>query len=151
MKYLVTENKRLLVPGRKALSVRQPWSWLICAGYKDVENRAWTSPFRGRIYIHAGQRRDEHAWPYIANAYRHLLTDEARDALALLWLNWRGAAIIGEADIVDCVSASTSPWFEGPYAFVLANPVLYSIPIPCKGHLGFFEPEIPPSGVPVEG
>ncbi len=25
----------------KALSIKQPWAWLICAGYKDIENRSW--------------------------------------------------------------------------------------------------------------
>ena len=23
----------------KALSIRQPWAWLICSGYKDIENK----------------------------------------------------------------------------------------------------------------
>jgi len=36
-----------------------------------------------------------------------------------------------------------SPWFFGPYGFVLANPVLYKTPILCKGMLGFFQPDIP--------
>jgi hypothetical protein len=31
-----------------ALSVRQPWAWLIVNGYKDVENRSWTTHYRGR-------------------------------------------------------------------------------------------------------
>jgi hypothetical protein len=29
--------------------------------------------------------------------------------------------IIGIAEIVDCVAAHTSPWFEGPFGFVLRN------------------------------
>jgi hypothetical protein len=49
-------------------------------------------------------------------------------------------AIIGEVDIIDCVTESNSLWFEGKYGFVLANPVLYDKPIPCRGQLGFFEP-----------
>ena len=48
-------------------------------------------------------------------------------------------AIIGEVDIVDCVTQSDSPWFEGPYGLVLANPTLYDQPIPYKGRLGLFE------------
>lgn len=51
-------------------------------------------------------------------------------------------AIIGEVDIVDCVTESKSPWFTGPYGFVLANPVAYKVPVPCKGKLGFFTPDI---------
>ena len=51
-------------------------------------------------------------------------------------------AIIGEIDITGCVDHSDSPWFFGPYGFTLANPVLYDKPIPCKGMLRFFEPDI---------
>jgi hypothetical protein len=56
-------------------------------------------------------------------------------------LDMRGC-IIGEVDIVGCVTQSKSPWFVGKYGFVLANPILYTMPIPCKGKLGFFEPAI---------
>jgi hypothetical protein len=35
------------------LSIRNPLSYLICAGVKDVENRTWTTKFRGRILIHS--------------------------------------------------------------------------------------------------
>ena len=37
-----------------ALSIRQPWAWLIVNGYKDIENRDWPTVFRGRMLIHAG-------------------------------------------------------------------------------------------------
>jgi hypothetical protein len=35
------------------LSVRNPLSYLICAGVKDVENRTWTTKYRGRLLIHS--------------------------------------------------------------------------------------------------
>ncbi len=41
----------------KALSVRQPWGWLIVNGYKDIENRDWNTKLRGRIWIHTGVHR----------------------------------------------------------------------------------------------
>ena len=46
--------------------------------------------------------------------------------------------IIGEAEIVDCVDHSASPWFVGPFGFVLRNarPLPFR---PLKGRLGFFE------------
>lgn len=33
----------------KALSVRQPWAWAIVHAGKDVENRNWPTPHRGRL------------------------------------------------------------------------------------------------------
>ncbi len=50
--------------------------------------------------------------------------------------------IVGKVDIVDCVASSKSRWFFGRYGFVLANPVAFATPVPCKGMLGFFN--VPP-------
>jgi hypothetical protein len=41
----------------KALSVRQPCAWLIVNGYKDIENREWSTKLRGRVWIHTGVHR----------------------------------------------------------------------------------------------
>jgi hypothetical protein len=40
------------VPTR-ALSVCQPWAWAIAAGFKVVENRTCSTPYRGPVAIHA--------------------------------------------------------------------------------------------------
>jgi hypothetical protein len=37
----------------RALSVRQPYAWLIVAGLKDVENRSRRLRHRGPLLIHA--------------------------------------------------------------------------------------------------
>jgi hypothetical protein len=39
----------------KALSIRQPYATLVCAGVKDVENRSWSTKYRGRLLIHASR------------------------------------------------------------------------------------------------
>jgi len=149
----------------KALSIRQPWAWLICVGmpvncfekaynpdgksysikvkdeigvvYKDIENRNWYTDFRERIYVHAGKRVDNDAQVWLMEkGFSPML-------VLMLYSNKipRGA-IIGEVDITGCVEKSDSPWFVGKYGFTLANPVLYDKPIPCKGRLGFFIPDI---------
>lgn len=47
---------------RRALSVQQPWAWLIIHGGKDIENRTWTTPHRGTLYIHAGKKVDKESY-----------------------------------------------------------------------------------------
>ena len=42
----------------KAISIRQPWAWLVVHGYKDVDNRTWATKHRGPILIHAGKALD---------------------------------------------------------------------------------------------
>ena len=116
-----------------ALSIRQPWADLILFGHKDIENRSWRASDQDigtRIYIHAGlkvERSD--AW--LDTAYESLYRASLK----------RTGAVLGEVDLVGCVEASDSEWFEGPFGFILHNPVVYSKPIMCKGRLGFFRPE----------
>ena len=119
---------------RKALSIMQPFAWLIIHGYKDVENRDWKPwnaglKFRGPVLIHAGKRiyegyetAEDWDWPEIERPREFDL-----------------GGIVGECEIVDCVTASNSPWFNGPYGFVIRNakPLPFR---PCRGMLGFFDP-----------
>ena len=47
----------------KIISVRQPWAYLIVAGYKPVENRTWNTSYRGPLLIHASQAMEENDFP----------------------------------------------------------------------------------------
>jgi hypothetical protein len=125
----------------KALSVKQPWAWLIVSGYKDIENRTWHTEFRGRIYIHASGR-------YVAADYRdvkeRLRTLHIQAAYPHLYLPYPPdltyGAIIGEVDLVDCIDTSLSFWAEeGLWHWVLSKPVAYVEPIRYRGQLGLFE------------
>jgi len=37
----------------RALSLRQPWAWLVVNGYKEIENRSRRTNHRGALLIHA--------------------------------------------------------------------------------------------------
>jgi hypothetical protein len=126
----------------KALSIRQPWAWLVASGYKDIENRRWKTGFRGRVYVHAGRNFEHSALSFRLLREPGILNQQTLSIVNDLVKSWKESAIIGEVDIVDCVSRSDSPWFIGPYGFVLMNPVLYDNPIPCKGKVFFFDPQM---------
>ena len=114
----------------RALSIRQPWAWLVVNGYKDIENRTWSTEFRGRVYVHAGQRMEPDDYP---EQREHI----GRAGIVVPARLARGA-IVGEVTITDCLSVSNSPWFCGPYGFLLEDPVAYEQPVPYRGQLGFF-------------
>jgi len=122
----------------KIISVRQPWAWLIVAGHKDIENRTWRTSYRGRLLIHASLATEPDDFP-----------------MQRQWIeNWTGivipedlprGAIVGSATLshVDCGDgyqgdglACSSPWFEGPYGFHMADAVEFAEPIQCRGQLG---------------
>lgn len=116
----------------KALSVRQPWAWLIVHGGKDIENRTWKTAYRGPVLIHAAKKVDLTAY--------NSLADEGIGLPPMEELHTGG--IIGRVEIVDCVSISPSGWFSGPYGLVLANPAALTFH-PCRGQLFFFQPGLP--------
>ena len=146
----------------KAISIMQPWAWLIVNGHKDIENRDWRTNFRGPVAIHAGKKADEDC-AYALTCHdgpRHPVTGApfAIDTGSRLigsnrawntysapaWHDQRGG-IVGVAEIVDCIPHANadiqdecSEWFVGRYGFVIRNarPVDF---IPCKGALSFFD------------
>jgi hypothetical protein len=125
-----------------ALSIRQPWAWLIVNGYKDIENRTWATKFRGPVLVHAGKqmtRGDYDACAIFVGGIYHLLK---QDFLLPEYhdLQRECGGIVGSVEITKCVAQSESPWFVGEFGFVLANakPLPFR---PCNGRLGFFQVE----------
>jgi len=116
----------------KCLSLSQPMAWAVFNG-KAIENRNWPTKHRGRIVIHAAKSFNK-------DHYR-FLRDEIGIFLEFLPLpaEFVHGALIGEVDIVDCVTSHTSRWFTGKYGFVLANAKEYAEPIPYRGMPKVFE------------
>jgi hypothetical protein len=126
----------------KALSIRSPWWWYILHHGKDIENRDWSTNFRGRVLIHVGKwwKMEEVGEDF--SFCDRVAGTQVRDSPSLvLDIGLARGCIVGSVEIVDCVSDSDSPWFFGKYGFVLANPVAFDKPVPRKGALGFFEVE----------
>lgn len=122
----------------KALSVRQPWAWLIVNGWKNIENREWPTQFRGRFLIHAskGMTRDEYEACCLFMAGDHALESALQNLPPMAALQRGG--IVGEAVLLDCVRRHDSEWFCGPFGFVLGEQKPLEF-FPMKGALGFFE------------
>lgn len=47
--------------------------------------------------------------------------------------------IIGFATLVDCVTSSDSPWFQGAFGWILNSPGFLNESIPCNGKLGLWD------------
>jgi hypothetical protein len=129
-----------------ALSVRQPWAFGIIYAGKDIENRDWSTRYRGPVLIHAGLYKptSDDAAEFNDVWNTAMTPGEIRSIIESVGLKKRDdlqrGGIIGQAEIADCVERSTSKWFFGRYGFVLRNakPLPFA---PCKGKFGFFKPE----------
>ena len=118
----------------KALSIRQPWAWLIVNNFKTIENRDWRyqPKFRGRFLVHAGKRfggphrPDEWEWPDIEPP-----------------ASFDMGGIRGIAELVDVVTRKqVHRGSRVGLGLVLRNarPLKF---YPCKGMLGFFDVDYP--------
>jgi hypothetical protein len=121
----------------KAISVREPWAWLLVHAdeYPDpkrVENRTWPTQMRGAVLVHAGKRFDR-------NGYESVLAMRPELASVLPSLgDFALGGVVGWADLDACVKESESRWFTGKYGFVFrhAAPLPF---VPWTGRLGFFD------------
>jgi len=129
-----------VITPKVALSIRQPWVWLILHAGKDIENRTWFTRFSGPCYIHASQtmtRADYEAAALFCSG----LDAEIKNFPAFDSAELKRGGIVGQVHIRRCVQRDPSQWFCGPYGLILDNPQPLDF-IPCKGSLKFFPPDI---------
>lgn len=121
-------------PPLRVLSIRPPWAEAILCGQKDVENRTWSLPTDqlGRwIVVHASAGKPTKK----ELARLHELA--ARGSTLAMQADFERGAIVGFVRVVRVATQSRSRWFEGEpsRAWILADPVRLTTPIPCKGSL----------------
>lgn len=149
-----------------AITVKQPWASLIVEGINDIENRTWPCPQKyigKRVLIHVGM--DDLLKKVKYGDTIQFMTDEQIEAIVrqrkgteIFGTRLPNGAIIGSVEIVDCVINYQSIWAEKSegiaigghifvhkpenkpiYNWVLANPIKFPEPIPCKGKLSFWD------------
>lgn len=133
---------------RVALSIMQPWAWLIVNGHKDIENRTWRYPprHRGAFLVHAGIKLDKDTHEDLMEGFHPVtgepLSMELLDAYiaAVKAREVHRGGIVGVASLDDVVLEHASPWFVGKQGFVISGtrPLAF---MPLGGALGFFKAE----------
>lgn len=127
----------------KALSIKQPWAWLIAHGFKDIENRSWKYPpsYRGEMLIHASKSFDYEGYFWVLENFSYIplpppeITTNRREISAV----FNRGGFVGRCKLNDVVTESDSRWFFGPLGFVLSEqePIHF---IKHPGQLGLFNP-----------
>jgi ASCH domain len=122
----------------KALSVRQPWAWLIVNGFKPIENRDWSTTFRGQLLIHASKGMTKFEYEDCADLVGAICGKTGETISLPAFFDLERGGIVGAAEVSDCVEDSSSYWFSGKFGLVMRNakPLPFRI---LKGKLGFFD------------
>lgn len=113
-----------------AISIKQPWAWLIVNGHKDIENRNWHTSVRGTVFIHASKAFDKDGYVWVKEAFPEIKMPEVEE--------FQTGGIVGSAEIWGCVNRSGSPWFFGEYGFKLKDAKVLPFR-EYRGQLGFFK------------
>ena len=129
---------RCLIPNNveKALSVKQPAASLLCAGWKDVENRSWALKNKDIfwIYIHSSKT------PYTR---KEIEASTCRGNARERWLNSEGpnGVICGMVAVwgYTTLEESSSEWATGPICWQVIKSVEFKNPVPTKGALGLWK------------
>ena len=135
----------------KALTIQQPWAWLIIrpditdpqeraaaiarGEVKNFENRTWyprgNQPFR--FLVHAGKTIDAEAWQWVRRRFPGI-TMPAQSEL-------QTGGIIGSVlytGSLNYAMPNPNPWWTGPCGWHLEDPT--PLPFtPLRGQLGLFD------------
>lgn len=149
----------------KALTLTQPWATLVAIGAKRIETRSWATSYRGLLAIHAAQGYVGLSGP--AGFMGRCNSEPFKSALATAGLTHRDlprGAIVAVCRLVDCVPTCGDGYYRDPdrrvimqvddqerafgdyslgrYAWLLADIQRLLEPIPYKGMLGLWEPDL---------
>lgn len=124
----------------KALTVKQPWAYLIVTGHKKIETRSWHTAYRGDLAIHASMTLSP------AGA---MLVDDLRLAPAN---GYEVGQVLGVVELVDCVridrrfalalerdEEALGNYEPGRWAWMLERPRTLRTPVAARGQLGLWE------------
>lgn len=121
----------------RALTIHQPWASLIACGEKTVENRTWSTSYRGPVLIHAS-----------VNRKLRPLYDEAVAKGFDIPAEPIYGQVLAVATLVDCVAREqlaapygTDPFAEGPICWCLSDIVRLAAPLPLVGQQGLYRPD----------
>lgn len=132
----------------KVLTICQPYAELIARGQKRVENRVWSTRYRGPLLIHAGKSRE---W---------LGGDTDIELAKEFGRRIEFGAIVAKCQLIDCLDIEliergnyrkTYPWLDGdphasgPWCWVLDEIERLPEAIPWKGAQGLWDYSFTPA------
>ncbi len=129
----------------RILSLRDPWTFAVFSLGKHIENRKWSTPYRGPILIHRAKSMTIEdycsAATWIERACGHKLPNMATYRNRTEFGCIVGAAIIEDVThndrLIEQDGQKAHPWrMKGQYGFVLTEVTPFEVVVPWKGAQG---------------
>jgi hypothetical protein len=130
--------------------VHQPYAHAICTGLKAVENRTWTTSYRGLVLIHAGKSRSDlrHRDKRIPKEL-YAAIEPAHFGAFIGAAILQGVADVGRLSVSHAVFQKAydtdpefytrlceDPFMDGPQCLVFGDALLLDHPVPFKANVG---------------
>lgn len=113
-----------------AISIKQPWAWMIASGEKTIETRTWTTPHRGDLLIVSSKQP----------------ADQGPAGVALCVVRLVECRAMRATD----EEAACCEIYDGACAWVLED-IRRLVPFPVRGQQGLYRVELPARGGCDEG
>lgn len=110
----------------RAITIRNPYADQIMRGVKLIENRSWTTKYRGELVIHAGIRHD--------GPEAHALPKGILGVVQLTGVHHSSQC----ARFAECAQIG-GLYIGDLWHWELERPSRFLEPIPCAGRLGLWE------------
>lgn len=132
------EGARAMQVPAIALSVRQPWAWLIVHRHKGIENRSWPTKFRGPFLVHASKTVDLDGYEWVRSRFPEIALPHRNgfDVGGYVGVATLSAMFPPEPD----ASAACDPWRDpAQWGHYLENAHAFPKMLPDVGQLGYFK------------
>lgn len=128
----------------KALTISQPFASLIADGEKWIENRTWSTNYRGPIAIHAGKGSQYLNKAELAEFPTGvvLAVAELTACVEISQIKWNA-----RSDWSNTIRGTSRTWLdalnhehaEGPWCWILDNVTKLELPISASGKQGIWD------------
>ena len=131
----------------KTLSFYQPFAWAIANGHIDIDDRSWSTRYRGPLAIHASKRFHPGYYFYLRDVLGLDIPEPEK-------LEYGGVVAI--AELTDCLEPGTPTAVPvhrrahgGGHCYGLVLENIRKVAFyPCKGKQGLFDMPLPELAAP---
>lgn len=132
----------------KAITIIQPWCWLLAAGVKQYETRSWQTNQRGLFVLHASKRTraSDEAFEDLFYEHEDLFTAQGVNGPDdLAYGSAIGTALLAQCHRTDDqvwrvtdIERDLGDWSPGRFAWEFSRAYLLPEPIPYRGQQGIW-------------
>jgi hypothetical protein len=133
----------------KAISLLQPWATLVVIGAKTIETRSWSTPYRGRLLIHASLGKagsifaNDPPFSNYIESFKQLPFGKIIGEVTLTSILRVEDLDLPDAEInkLTLEEKAFGDYTKGRYAWLLEDAIAYEEPYHARGHLRLWDLE----------